>query len=292
MVAVVVTVSAVAQAPQNFNRPTADELFNRAGLTGPRHIASAIASVMAEVNVAGQPQLVEPIAVLRSPGNIVSTSTAPINIDVKKDYGRSVWVAGEVYRNGQKIGEAAYANKKYAQTAFGPGYYTSLTGGGIIPFDDVSTGNAGDCTIVIVQLFDSENGGAPIGPPMTTTFWNRVKPVSAVAPMVVNSASILADGASMQVNGNGFPTGGQAIIVETGDPEWDSGFVATTSADGKTLRFAIPTGKTGNFLYPRMWAAQSNWTVVVTTLDGTSVTAPNLLQVQGNSRDLTVAQVP
>jgi hypothetical protein len=300
------SISAVAQAPQAFDRPTADELYQRAG-----GLASAHRTTRMMIASASAPTQ-QPIAVLHSPGSIVSTPTASIGLDVKADFGRPVWIAGRVFSTddqGQlaKYGKAFYANKSLALTRNGPGYFPTLSAGAVIPFGEVPTGNPGDLTVVEVTMFDAQNGGVVLQT-LSTSFWNRVKPVSAsvvpgciptsayssttgepCSPVTVTSASILADGASMVVSGS-FPVG-QSVVVEIGDPEWDAGFVTTSSGDGKTLCITIPSGKNGNLLYPRMWSAQLSWSVVVQTLDGTSVTAPSLLQVEGNASNLGVSQV-
>lgn len=266
--------------------PTADELFERSGVKSDGARATASSS--------------ETYAVLRGPGSIVSGPTAQIAIDILRDTPTDVFIAGRVYSvndQGQReqVGKAFYAPKNFSLTKYGPGYFPKLYAGGVIPVGDVPTGNAGDQTTVEVTIFSGQGGPLQT---LTTSFSNRVRLVTegcttirfglSNCPMKITSASVMADGDSMRVEGN-FPLN-QPLTVEVGDPEWDAGFLSASSSDGKTLQFKLPAGKGGNRLYPGGWPAQANWSLVVATREGVAVTATRIIRVEGNDKNQKIAE--
>lgn len=277
---------AFAQAPQMFNRPTADELFARCGECVPQTVMTTAKSQT--LRMAGG--AARPIALLRSSGPLVSTK-AEITLDVIGGYDRPVFIAGRVFSsddNGRvsQFGHAFYAAKSLSLTTGGPGYFPALYVGGVIPVGEVPVGNAGELTIVEVVIFDSMDGGKPVQT-LRTSFWSRVKLVATPVRVTINSATVAEDGETVRLIGF-FPTR-EKLVVEIGDPEWDSGFVDAVSYDGIILIFRLPAGKSGGRLYPRLWPAEIVWGITVLAENGESFSFPALIRAAGNSQNAGVS---
>lgn len=278
--------SAVAQAPQMFNRLTADEQFARCG--------ECVVSQTAVASVAkSQAQMASgatrPIAVLRSPGPLLTSTMADIALDIIGGYDRPVFIAGRVFSsdgNGRmsQVGRAFYAAKSLSLTAAGPGYFPVLYAGGVIPIGEVPTGNAGEQTIVEVVIFDSSDGGRPIQT-LRTSFWSRLKLVATTARVAISSATV--DGETVRLTGS-FPTG-ERLVGRIGDPEWDSGFVEAVSNDGVSLSFRLPAGQGGNLLYPRGWPVEIWWGITILRENGENFSFPALVRAVGNSQNMGVS---
>lgn len=283
---------AVAQAPQMFDRPTADELFARCGecIVPQAMVANATANAKSQtLRAAGG--TTRPIALLRSSGFLISSMTSKITLDVIGGYDHPVFIAGRVFSsddNGRmsQFGHAFYAAKALSFTAWGPGYFPALYAGGVIPVGEIPVGNAGEQTIVEVVIFDSDDGGRPIQT-LRTSFWSRVKLVATPVRVTINSATVAEDGETVRLIGF-FPTR-EKLIVEIGDPEWDSGFVDAVSYDGVILIFRLPAGKSGGRLYPRLWPAEIAWGITVLCENGESFSFSALIRAAGNSQNAGVA---
>lgn len=274
LIAVVVIGGAAAQVPQMPRLPVQPVPPMSDGCTAPALFGKPLVWSAASMQA---------IAVLRGPGQIVTAPTASLALDVVKGFDGPVRFTGRVFTtddngNLSKLGKDFFASRTMALTPNGPGYFPNLLAGSTIPIGEVPVGNAGDETVVQVQLV-AANGNFPIGPLLQIHLWARTMPSNKVSAVDVLSADILGDG-MIRLTGV-FPRT-EGLIVESGDPEWSSGFASAVSIDGKTLEFQLPTGKCGNLLYPGGAPAVSMWGFSILRESGESFSFPNLIKVAGS----------
>lgn len=264
------------------DRPTAQQLFDRCGaFCDPAGAAVATAT---KSNIrAAQTEPDGPIAMLRVVGGqIVGGTSAMVYMDIVRDLSEEVWVAGRVVSivDGRLVPDRPfYVGRDVSLTRYGPGLFPGLAAGAVIPLGEVSVGNVGDEALLQVVLYDSKNGGRPI---LTgsTRLWSRIRPTRGVTPRVqVNSAEVL-DGTILLLTGH-FPKG-ERLIIEVGDPEWDSGFISFTADSQNSVLVRIPKGKSGGALYPSGWDGEVVWGIVVMASDGESFSFPGVLRVRGD----------
>ncbi len=207
-----------------------------------------------------------PVAILRVVGGqIISGTSAKVYMDIIRDF-PEVWVAGRVsYIVDGRLSpdKAFYVGKDISLTRYGPGLFPGLSAGAVIPLGEVFVGNAGDEANLKVVFYD-QNGGLPRT--ISTRLWSQIRPTRGVLPRVqVNSAEVLADGATLRLTGR-FPK--ERLVVGVGKPGWDNGFVVVTPQSEKTITLRIPPGMSGGALYPSGWDGEMDLTFTFALEDG------------------------
>lgn len=253
------------------DRLTPQEIFARCGsLCDP---AATVAATVSKSGIrAAQAEPDAPIAVLRVVGGQIVGTSAKVYMDIISDF-PEVWIAGRVSYivDGRLVPDKPfYVGKDLSLTRYGPGLFPSLAAGAVVPIGEVPVGNAGDEAFLQLVFYEQGNG-RPIRS-ISTRLWSRIRSTRGVPPRVqINSAEVL-DGNLLLLTGR-FPKG-ERLIVEVGDPEWDSGFISFTADSQKSVLVRLPKGKTGGALYPNNWDGEISWTIVVGTADGESFTFP------------------
>lgn len=244
-----------------------------------------MASVAATVSKSGirsaQAEPDVPIAVLRVVGGQIVGTSAKVYMDIVSDF-PEVWIAGRVVSivDGRLVPDRPfYACKDMSLTRYGPGLFPSLAAGAVVPIGEVPVGNAGDEAFLQLVFYEQGNGRSIRS--LSTRLWSRTRSTRGAPSRVqINSAEVL-DGNLLLLTGR-FPKG-ERLIVEVGDPEWDSGFIYFTADSQNSVMVRLPKGKTGGALYPNNWDGEISWTIVVAASDGESFTFPAALRVRGDS---------
>lgn len=279
LVFIALVLSAQGVFAQVVDRVTPQQIFDRCGVVcDPSVVATTgkggIHATATESDV--------PFAILRVIGGQIIGTSGKVYMDIVRDL-PDVWVAGRVlYTTDTRpvVPEKAfYVGRDISLTRYGPGLFLGLLAGAVIPIGEVFVGNAGEEANLQVVFYDNKTGH-PVGM-ISTRLWSRVKSTRGVPSLVqVNSVEVLADGATLRLTGR-FPKG-ERLVVEVGDPEWDSNFTTVIPDSDKAILVRIPQGKTGAPLYPNNWDGESVWTIVVATTNGESFTFPWALRVRGD----------